>query len=158
MPHDEERTAPRSETVVFHPRTTRVLALVIGVGILVASVTTAIVLPPATGGAGFTSIDRGGFVVFGLALFVFCYREATVRVVAEPDRLIVRNLLKTRYLEWAEVVSVSFPEGNPWPQLDLSDGDTLAVMAIQRTDRRTCIRDARHLSRLSLDRGMPATD
>lgn len=151
----DDTTAPRDERVVFRPHLLRVLAYLIGALILVASVTTAIVLPPATGGAGFTSIDRGGFVVFGLLLFLFCHREASVQVIAAPQELIVRNLFATRHLEWAEVVGVSFPQGNPWPHLDLSDGETLALMGIQRTDRKTCIPDARHLARIALDRGVP---
>lgn len=78
--------------------------------------------------------DRLGFLVTGLLVMAFCEMQA--RVVAVPDEhgLHVRNLVRRRRLEWAEVVGVSFGGGRPWVQLDLADGDTLAVMGIQRAD------------------------
>ncbi|WP_222710391.1 PH domain-containing protein [Quadrisphaera setariae] len=78
--------------------------------------------------------DRLGFFVVGLAVMAFCEMQA--RVVAVPDErgLFVRNLVRRQRVEWAEVVGVSFGGGRPWVQLDLSDGDTLAVMGVQRAD------------------------
>jgi hypothetical protein len=47
---------------------------------------------------------------------------------------LIRNLLTTRSLEWAQVISVQFGGGAPWVSLDLDDTDTVAVMAIQKAD------------------------
>jgi hypothetical protein len=78
--------------------------------------------------------DRAGFVLFGLAVAWFLHRQASVRAVPSETGLEVRNLFLRRTLEWAQVVDVRFGGGRPWAQLDLSDGDTLAVMAVQRAD------------------------
>jgi len=83
---------------------------------------------------GQTLGDRIAFVVTGLLVLVFCEMQARVAAVPDREGLFVRNLVKRRRLEWAEVVGVSFGGGRPWVQLDLSDGDTLAVMGVQRAD------------------------
>ena len=62
--------------------------------------------------------------------------------------LTVRNLLLTRRVEWAEIVSVRFGQGRPWVSLDLADGTTLAVMAIQAADGARAAREARRLATL----------
>jgi hypothetical protein len=126
----------------FRPRFARAVTLVIGVVVVVL---TALLL------AALTSVpwgDRAGIGVVGLAVAWFCWREAAV--VARPDAggLTVRNLVVTRRLDWAEVVDVRFGEGRPWVQLDLADGGTLAVMAIQRADGDTARREARRLATL----------
>ncbi|WP_218974645.1 PH domain-containing protein [Streptomyces sp. NP160] len=92
--------------------------------------------------------DRLGFFVVGLAVMAFCEMQA--RVVAVPDErgLFVRNLVHRRRLEWAEVVGVSFGGGRPWVQLDLSDGDTLAVMGVQRADGDRGVAEADRLATL----------
>ena len=53
---------------------------------------------------------------------------------ATRDGLLVTNYLKSRRLEWSEIVGVRLAPGDPWVQLDVSDGGTLAVMAIQTAD------------------------
>ncbi|MBC3762052.1 PH domain-containing protein [Quadrisphaera sp. RL12-1S] len=120
------------------PRVARVLgvAAVVLFSVLAATV------------VGQTAWDRVGFVVVGLAVMAFAEMQA--RVVAVPDEhgLFVRNLVHRRRLEWAEVVGVSFGGGRPWVQLDLSDGDTLAVMGVQRADGERGVAEADRLATL----------
>ena len=78
--------------------------------------------------------DWLGFVVIMLGVGWLLLRLAAVAAFPAEDCLLVRNLLLSRRLEWAEIVAVRFAGGDPWALLDLSDGDTLAVMAIQRAD------------------------
>ena len=78
--------------------------------------------------------DWLGFLVIALLVGWFLSRLATVAAFPDEDGLLVRNLLLSRRLEWAEIVEVRFAGGDPWALLDLSDGDTLAVMGIQRAD------------------------
>jgi len=86
--------------------------------------------------------------VVGIAVAWFCWREAAVVAVPDEGGLTVRNLVVHRRLEWAEIVDVRFGEGRPWVQLDLADGDTLAVMAIQRADGAAAQKEARRLATL----------
>jgi hypothetical protein len=56
------------------------------------------------------------------------------RATATTDGLTVVNGYKVRAFEWAQVVGVRMPVGAPWVTLDLDDGTTCAVMAIQGSD------------------------
>src|SRR5450759_5090887 len=76
--------------------------------------------------------DLAGIALLGLAITWFCWRQASVSARVDESGLTVRNLMVSRRLAWAEIVSVRFGNGRPSVQLDLADGDTLAVMGIQR--------------------------
>lgn len=113
----------------FAPHRARVVSLVVSVPVVLGMAALAVFLPGVYGLA-----DRVAFVVTGLLIGWFLLRQAGVRVLPDEQGLVVRNLVLTRRLEWAQVVSVRFGGGAPWAQLDLSDGETLSVMAVQRAD------------------------
>jgi hypothetical protein len=93
-------------------------------------------------------LDRAGFLVLGLAVLWFMHRQASVVAVPSTGGLRVKNLFLTRQLEWAEIVSVRFGGGAPWVVLDLADGDTLSVMAVQRADGEQGVAESRRLATL----------
>jgi hypothetical protein len=81
-------------------------------------------------------------VVFALVLVVL----ARPRARADRSGLTVVNFVRTRRLEWAEILGVHLGPGDPWVLLDLADGDTLAVVAIQPgSGRRQALRAAAEL-------------
>jgi Bacterial PH domain len=112
----------------FRPRRARVVAIWAGVVGLLLFGGLAALLPQA--GAA----DRAGIAAFGLVIAGFMWRYASLSATPTAAGLTVRNLLTTRHLDWAEVVEVHLVVGAPWVTLDLSDGDSLAVMAIQKAD------------------------
>lgn len=131
----------------LRPRAARLVCLPLAGLSLAMMVGLAVGLPALTGvrlGAG----DRVGFVGLGAAMAWFLLREAGVRAVPGSDGLVVRNLLRTRRLAWPEIVSVRFGPDRPWVLLDLADGDTLAVMAVQRADGDRARAEARRLATL----------
>lgn len=131
----------------FRPRAARAVSLTLGGAVLAMTSGIAVFLPRITGapvGAG----DRVGIAAFGLAVAWFAYRQAAVRAVPDAVGLAVQNLVHRRRIEWAEIVSVRFGPDRPWVQLDLADGRTLAVMAIQRADGRRAQDEARRLATL----------
>ncbi|MHB8273846.1 MAG: PH domain-containing protein [Dermatophilaceae bacterium] len=87
---------------------------------------------PRYGGWGF--LDRLFLMLCGVAVAAFLWRYASIRAVPSPQGLVIRNLITTRKLEWAQIVRVQFGGGSPWVSLDLDDTDTVAVMAIQKAD------------------------
>lgn len=130
----------------FRPRFARVVTLVIAALIAAGTVALVAVLPqfytrPVV-------LDLVGIALVGAFGVWFCWRQATVVAVPDEHGLFVRNLVYTRRLEWAEIVLVRFGEGRPWAQLDLADGDTLAVMGIQRADGEHARREAARLAAL----------
>jgi hypothetical protein len=114
---------------------------------------------------GFTAVGPGGgdapsrWAFTGLAAAAGALAWRLGGVFARPSErgLVVRNVVRTRRLEWAEIVAVRLMMDDPWVVLDLSDGTTLAVMAIQRSDGRRGMREATRLAALVRARG-EATD
>jgi len=129
-------------TAPFRPRLARVVTLALAVVVIVATV--AIMLAMSVLSTG----DRIGFALVGGLIVWFLWRQASVVAKVDDDGLTVRNLVFTRRLEWAEIVLVRFGSGRPWVQLDLADGDTLAVMGIQRADGAFADAEARRLATL----------
>jgi len=87
---------------------------------------------PLFGGWGV--LDRLLLVSCGAAVSALLWRYASIRAVPSPQGLVIRNLVTTRKLEWAQIVRVLFGGGAPWVSVDLDDTDTVAVMAIQKAD------------------------
>ena len=150
IPGPRREGGEQPATIVLRPRMVRVFAYLTGV----------IVLAGMIGGAiAITTFSLGGrvaLVVIGGLVLLFCHLEASVRIIARPARLEVRNLMRTRTVEWAEIITISFPMGDPWAHLDLADGSTLQLQALQRYDGEHAISGARLLRDLVRQRGEAA--
>ena len=104
---------------------------------------------------GLGPLDRAGFAALGLAGAWLLYRFGAVAVLPAESGLTVRNVLGVRRLVWEQVVSVRFGRDSTWGQLDLTDGTTLAVLAIQAADGRHAERLAARLATLVELHGYP---
>lgn len=127
----------------FRPRAARVVSAVLAVAIFVGTVVFVALLAEWLGPP-----SAVGVAVLGLLITWFCWRQATVRADVDEQGIVVRNLVVTRRLEWAQIVSVRFGGGRPWVQLDLSDGDVLAVMGVQQADGDLATAEAGRLAAL----------
>ena len=117
----------------FRSRRGRLIGWIGACGVSGAMLLTAVILP-WSGPSAVGWYDRAGFVVVAVFFFWGLTRFAQVGADPSETQLVVRNLLLTRRLDWAEVIGIKYGSSDPWVTLDLSDGDTLAVMAIQRAD------------------------
>ncbi|MBA3309343.1 MAG: PH domain-containing protein [Nocardioidaceae bacterium] len=88
--------------------------------------------------------------VFGAMVFVL-YGVFRTAARAEDRGLTVVNGFVVRRLEWTQVVRLSFSRNGPWALLDLDDGSTVAVMAIQSADGDRASRSARELAAVIAD-------
>ena len=140
MTRDGDREALHAP---FRPRRGPLVARVVGAAALLGAVVLAVGVP-----GRFVWWDRAGFLVVGLVIAVFMHRQATVRAVPGERGLRVRNLAGEREVAWTEVADVRFGGGRPWVQLELADGDTLAVMGVQRADGPAAEAEARRLATL----------
>lgn len=84
--------------------------------------------------ARFTLFQRSTIVVLGLCYAAVGYALARSRVVAQETGLVVVNGYRKHVYDWAQVVAIRLPTGAPWATLDLADGTTVSVLAIQQTD------------------------
>jgi hypothetical protein len=99
-------------------------AVVVGAGVLGA------LLPdPFKGG------DKVAVGLMGLPVAAVLLLLARPSVTASADGLVVRNLVGSRRLSWAEVVAIRLGPDDSWASIDVADGTSLAVMALQTADR-----------------------
>jgi hypothetical protein len=141
----------------FRPRAARVVATSLAVVVAAFMIGLAVVLPSVLGEVG--PADRLAIAGFGLAVAWFLLRQAGVRALPDAEGVTVRNLLVSRRLEWTQIVSVRFGQGRPWVQLDLADGHTLAVMAIQAADGpRAAVEASRLATLVALHSATPRDD
>ena len=107
-------------------RVPRVMAILVFAGFTYAAAT----IP----GAEWTWIDRIFLFGMGAAIAGLLLRYSLIEARPSQSGLVVRNLFLTRRLPWEAIVRMQFSGGAPWVPLDLSDTDTVAVMAIQKAD------------------------
>lgn len=131
----------------FRPRAARIVSQVLAVVTLAVMVTIALLLP-AVAPDRQSWLDRLGIVAFGVLVAWFLQRQAGVRADPDQDGITVRNLMVTRRVAWSEIVSVRFGQGRPWVQLDLADGDVLAVMGVQAADGERATAEAQRMATL----------
>lgn len=115
----------------FRPRWGTAVAYTAAVVILAGCTFVALV---ATGPGTDSGWNKAATIGVGAFCALILWRLGQVRATVTPEQLTVHNIVFTRRLEWAEVLSVRFGPGDPWVRLDLSDGKALAVMGIQRAD------------------------
>ena len=143
---------------VFRPRQGRRVALTMAVLSVLIFSGGALSLPrvdPVVG--GWDVVDRLMLASCGLAVAAALWRFASIRAVPSRRGLVVRNLLTTRTLQWAQIIRVQFGGGAPWVSVDLADTDTVAVMAIQKAEGARGRAEAARLSALVQVHGCPPT-
>lgn len=132
----------------FTARRARVVSVVVAVGVLVMSAWLAFFVVGRV-----EWWDRAGFLAVGVAIAWFLQRQATVRADPSPAALRVRNLGAARTVPWEDIDQVRWGGGLPWVQLDLADGETLGVMAVQRADGASADAEAARLAALAAAHG-----
>jgi len=132
---------------VFRPRRGRIVAISLAVAAIAVFgfVAMFIVDTPAV---RWSVVDRFFLASVGWLFAGVFWRYASIRAVPSRETLVVRNLFTTRRLVWAQILSVQFGLGMPWPTLELDDFDTVAVMAIQRADGKRSEAEASRLAAL----------
>jgi len=96
--------------------------------------------------AQFTVFQEATLLLIGLILFSAGFALARCRLDVDEQGLTVVNGYRTHRYEWGQVLAISLRPGNPWAVLDLSDGTSQPVMAIQGSDgprARTHVRQVR---------------
>lgn len=132
---------------VFRPRRGRFVAI----GLAIAAITIFTFVGAFINASqlhDFQTTDRVLLASIGWILAALFWRYATIRAVPTREGLTVRNLFTTTHVTWPQVVAMQFGGGMPWPTLELNDTETLAVMAIQRSDGARSVQEARRLSAL----------
>jgi hypothetical protein len=122
-------------TVTARPHRLRVVAWVCAVAIVAVFSLVATALTGQTeGGGAFGRGDQLSMVGLGVLMAAGVLLFTRPRVWADQKGVRVRNVLASYELPWEIVRGVRFNDSSPWAALDLEDDDTVALMAIQRSD------------------------
>lgn len=155
MPADSERPRPQQPLAPTLPHTwrplgPRLVGAVLGIGLLVVYAAAWLSFDEEVQ-ASFTGFQLGTvFVLTGLGLGSV-YALVRSRATATREGLLVVNGYRRRHLAWQQIVEVRLAPGAPWVTLDLSDGTTCSVMAIQGSDGLRARTAARQLRALVLE-------
>lgn len=128
----------------WRPFGVRMAGFVFGSMLLIVCIAAWVLFGPEVR-ARFTVFQKSTMVFLGLLGFSCWYALVRSRVRADETGVTVVNGYKKRVYEWAEVVHISLRRGAPWATLDLSDGTTVSVMAIQGSDGSRARRALREL-------------
>lgn len=137
--------------VVWSPPRTRAVAYALAAVIVLGMLLLAVVVAPQ-----FRLFDRLGLVLFGAAIGWLLHMFARCRVIAEESGLTVVNAFRTHRFDWPEVLRVTMSEGEPWPTLDLADGESIGAMGINGAEREFAARALTELRALLTERGEAA--
>lgn len=131
----------------FRPRRSRFVSIGTAAAVVVVFAISAVTIPRG-GVTGWSPADSLAMFVFGLAIAGFVLRYALVKAKPTAEGLHVQNLIVSRDVPWAQIVNVQFGGGAPWLVLELDDTETLAVMAVQRSDGDFATAEAQRLAAL----------
>lgn len=128
----------------FRPRSTVIVAIIVSVLLFAWELFLLWVIFLREGDLPYNAGTWALVVLIGLVLV---YRHGTVRADVSENGVMIRNLFRNHTLQWPQIIAVRMGE-HPWVQLDISDGTTIAVMAIQRADGERGKSEAKRLATL----------
>jgi hypothetical protein len=141
----------------WRPFGARVAGVVLG-GMLLVLVVAVWVAWGADVRARFTFFQRSTLVGFGLIAFGCWFALMRSRVTADARGVTVVNGYRRRAFEWSEVIGVNLRRGAPWAGMDLSDGTSISMVAIQGSDGERAVRAVRELRRLIVENSRTERD
>ncbi|MFS3129194.1 PH domain-containing protein [Nocardioides sp. Bht2] len=137
---------PAASEQTWRPLGVRMVGIAGGLFLLGAFVALWLLLP-ASVRADFDLFQRLTAITLGILIAVAWWALVRCRVTASDEGLVVVNGYKVYEYEWAQIISIKLLRGAPWAVLDLSDGTTRSVIALQATDGQRAIDAVRAIRR-----------
>ena len=131
----------------WRPYGARLVGTVLG-GLLLALVIAVWIAWGADVRARFTLLQRSTLIGLGLLALVGWHALVRSRVTADDHGVTVVNGYRRRVFEWSQVLAIQLRLRAPWAGLDLSDGTSVSLFAIQGSDGQRAVRAVRDLRQL----------
>ena len=129
----------------YRPLGARVASAIAAV-VLVASIAFLWVMLPAATKAGFGTFERVTLIALFATMLAVLHAMFRTSARADDSGLTITNGYRRRFFSWPEVVAVSLGRDHPWALVDLADGTTVSLMAIQSSDGDRARRATRDLA------------
>lgn len=139
---------------VFRPFGARIVSATCGCVLILLVGFLWLTLPPRVR-AEFGTFQRLTLLAFFCAVIVLLYGIFRTKVTTSEQGISVINGYRRHELDWAQTVAISLNHDRPWALADLTDGSTVALMALQTADGARATRSARELSRTIAARAAP---
>lgn len=133
QPVDKPMAQPVALPRTYRPLGARVATAMAAV-ILVSSMSFLWVMLPGSIQAEFAIEQRITLVLFLIVMLVVLNAMFRTSAHADDGGLTITNGYRERRFSWPEIVGVSLGANHPWALVDLADGTTVALMAIQGSD------------------------
>lgn len=117
----------------WRPTGTQIVATVGGVLVTIMAGAFWIALEPGDRDS-FTTAQLGTLGGIWMVFFVAWVALILTRITATDEGIVVVNGFRRHRFEWSQVFGINLRRGAPWAGLDLSDGTSNLVFAIQATD------------------------
>jgi hypothetical protein len=130
---------------VFRPLGARMVSAVSGAVLTALVAFLWLMLPPHVR-AQFGWLQRGTLIAFFVAVLVVLYGVFRTRVDVSDRGVGVTNGYRRYDFSWPEVVAISLSRHRPWALVDLADGSTRAVMALQTSDGARAVAATREIA------------
>lgn len=157
MPAGSDGVVVPSLPHTWRPVGARVVAAVAAV-VLVGTLTVLWLLLPDSVQDRVSLFQRITLVVLFAAIVAPLHALFRTSASATEEGLTVVNGYRTRHLQWAELIGVSINPNRAWALLDLADGETLSVLAIQSSDGARASRSTRELAGVIAQRSRADSD
>ncbi len=136
-------------TVTSRPVKTTKIAIAAAAVVFVVFVIVAIVMPHANAGAHFSWKDQVATGVLGVILAGLILVFTRPRLRADEGGVHIRNHWGPyKTIPWDLIVGVEFPKGRHFARLILPADETIALYAVQRSDREHSVAVMRDLREL----------
>ena len=132
---------------VYRPLGARVVSAV-SAGVLVGLGAFLWLMLPGHVRAQFDWFQRGTLIAFFVLVLVVLYGIFRTRADATDRGLSVTNGYRRYRFAWPQIVSITMTRHRPWAMVDLTDGSTRAMMALQASDGPRAVRAAREIAEL----------
>jgi Bacterial PH domain len=131
--------------MVYRPLGARMVSAV-SAGVLTTLVVFLWLMLPGHVQDQFDWFQRGTLIVFFVAVLAVLYGVFRTRVDVSERGVSVTNGYRHYDFSWPEIVSISLSRHRPWALVDLADGSTRALMALQTSDGPRAVRSAREIA------------
>jgi hypothetical protein len=130
---------------VYRPLGARMVSA-LSAGVLTAMVVFLWLMLPDRVQAEFDWFQRATLIAFFVLVLGVLYGIFRTRVDVSERGVAVTNGYRHYEFAWPEIVSISLSRHRPWALVDLTDGSTRALMALQTSDGPRAVRSAREIA------------
>ncbi|MBU2666769.1 PH domain-containing protein [Actinoplanes bogorensis] len=137
--------------VTYRPKKIRLVAIPIAVAVAGLFTVLSFGLKGSTGfdnSGSFQRGDQAAMIGLGILIGLGVLTFLRPRVIADEEKITIRNVIGGYELPWSVVRAVRFDRNSPWAQLELHDEEQVSIHALQAADKDYAVEGVRTLRKL----------